>query len=99
MTDPLSPTENIERDLLITCHTIPCGYLTQTKSNEYSFTYMEDYSGYPISLTMPVRIEPYTFDRFPPFFDGLLPEGVQLEALIRQNTIDAHDYMAQLEAV
>jgi serine/threonine-protein kinase HipA len=99
MTESLSPTENIERRLLITCHTILCGYLTQTKSNEYSFTYLESYRGPPISLTMPVRLEPYTFDRFPPFFDGLLPEGVQLEALLRQNKIDAHDYMDQLEAV
>ena len=99
MADPLFTTEYFERRLLIACHTIPCGYLTQIKNNEYSFTYLESYRGYPISLTMPVRAEPYTFDRFPPFFDGLLPEGIQLEALIRQNKIDANDYMAQLDAV
>jgi len=94
------PTEgNYKRRLLITCHGVPCGYFIQTENNEYSFTYLEDYRGPPISLTMPVRSEPYTFNRFPPFFDGLLPEGILLEALIRQNKIDAHDYMAQLEAV
>jgi serine/threonine-protein kinase HipA len=95
----LAPTENSVHRLLVSCHGIPCGYLTQTSKTEYSFTYLEEYKGPPISLTMPVRFEPYTFDRFPPFFDGLLPEGVQLEALIRQNKIDAHNYMAQLEAV
>lgn len=87
------------RRLLITCHSIPCGYLTQISAQEYTFAYLENYAGPPISLTMPTRTEAYTFDRFPAFFDGLLPEGSQLEALIRQNKIDSYDYMAQLEAV
>lgn len=88
-----------ERRLEVASHGIPCGYLTQTSRNNYAFAYIDDYKGPPVSLTMPVRTEPYTFDRFPPFFDGLLPEGMQLEALIRQNKIDAQDYMSQLEAV
>lgn len=98
--NPMS--ENFDRQVLITCHGIPCGYLTK-RDGEYIFnyfeTYVDDYRSSPISLTMPVRSEPYVFDRFPPFFDGLLPEGGQLEALVRQNKIDAYDYMSQLEAV
>ena len=93
------PTESFAHRLLITCHGIPCGYLTHVHHHTYIFNYFSDYTGSPISLTMPVRQAPYTFDRFPAFFDGLLPEGGQLEALIRQNKIDATDYMAQLEAV
>jgi len=48
---------------------------------------------------MPVRPEPYQFDKFPPFFEGLLPEGRQLEALLRSNKLDRNDLMGQLLAV
>jgi serine/threonine-protein kinase HipA len=65
----------------------------------YAFTYATGYDGPPVSLTMPVRAEPYRFDRFPPFFDGLLPEGYQLEALLRQAKLDRHDRMGQLLVV
>ncbi|MDX2346428.1 MAG: HipA N-terminal domain-containing protein [Legionella sp.] len=33
---------------------------------------------------------------FPGFFEGLLPEGVILEALLRQYKIDENDYFQQL---
>lgn len=99
MTEPLPLNDAKPRRLLVLCHNVPCGHLSQIGKESYSFTYLDDYKGPPVSLTMPVRTGSYTFDRFPPFFDGLLPEGVQLEALIRQNKIDSRDYMAQLEAV
>lgn len=85
--------------LAVLCHGVLCGYLVQTDKKEFTFTYHSDYQGVPVSLTMPVRGEPYVYDRFPPFFDGLLPEGVQLDALLRQMKIDAQDYMAQLAIV
>lgn len=45
---------------------------------------------------MPVRTEPYTYRKFPPFFEGLLPEGYQLEALLKKAKLDRHDYFGQL---
>lgn len=63
---------------------------------EYHFQYEPSYSGPPISLTMPVQEEAYRFDEFPPFFDGLLPEGFQLEALLRQKKLDRNDKFGQL---
>jgi len=99
MTDRKESLEKSERSLGVACHGVPCGRLVQTGPHQYKFTYLSGYKGPPISLTMPVKLGFYDFDRFPPFFDGLLPEGGQLDALIRQNKIDAHDYMAQLEAV
>jgi serine/threonine-protein kinase HipA len=63
---------------------------------EYSFQYEPGYNGPPISLTMPVREELYHFNEFPPFFDGLLPEGFQLEALLRQKKLDRDDKFGQL---
>lgn len=65
----------------------------------YQFTYGAGYVGEPISRTMPVRTEPYLFNGFPAFFDGLLPEGEMLEGLLRQHKIDAKDRLAQLLAV
>jgi serine/threonine-protein kinase HipA len=63
---------------------------------EYSFQYEQGYNGPPISLTMPVQEESYHFNEFPPFFDGLLPEGFQLEALLRQKKLDRDDKFGQL---
>ena len=65
----------------------------------FVFAYDEDYDGPRVSLTMPRRSGPYAFDAFPPFFDGLLPEGAQLEALLRQAKLDRSDYFGQLVTV
>jgi len=69
------------------------------KGRQYRFEYRDGYSGEPVSLTMPVRQQMWEFDRFPPFFEGLLPEGFQLESLLRQLKIDRDDYFGQLLAV
>ncbi len=75
------------------------GYLTEEVKNErYTFRYDEKYSGVPVSLTMPVELKTFRFDSFPPFFDGLLPEGIQLDGLLRIKKIDRTDYFSQLIA-
>ena len=74
------------------------GELKETRSG-WEFVYDDDYDGFPVSLTLPVRREPYSFDRFPPFFDGLLPEGVQLDTLLRKHKIDRKDHFRQLVIV
>jgi serine/threonine-protein kinase HipA len=66
------------------------------KEKKYEFAYNNNYNGSPISLTMPVDHHKFEYNYFPPFFDGLLPEGIQLEALIRQMKIDKYDYFSQL---
>ncbi len=76
------------------------GYLTEEqKGGPYQFAYETDYAGAVVSLTMPLGQSSYVFERFPPFFDGLLPEGVMLEGLLRQQKIDQFDYFSQLVAV
>ena len=75
-----------------------CGTLT-FDGDVYTFQYLPTYQGSPVSLTMPCRLEPYIYKTFPPFFDGLLPEGYQLEGLLRLSKIDRQDYMAQLAAI
>jgi serine/threonine-protein kinase HipA len=69
------------------------------RGQHFRFSYLPDYQGPRVSLTMPVGQQVYDFDAFPPFFDGLLPEGVLLEALLRQSKIDERDYFSQLVAV
>jgi serine/threonine-protein kinase HipA len=66
---------------------------------EYLFEYNDGYTGIPVSLTMPVSQKSFSFDQFPPFFDGLLPEGHQLEGLLKQGKVDRNDYFSQLMLV
>ena len=75
------------------------GVLEELEAGRYRFVYDDAYAGAPISLSMPTHQRVYEFDAFPPFFDGLLPEGFQLEALLKQHKIDRHDYFAQLVTV
>jgi serine/threonine-protein kinase HipA len=78
----------------------PAGILEEIEEGKlYRFTYFDDYSGLPVSLTLPIRERIFEFDRFPPFFDGLLPEGVLLEALLKRSKIDRNDSFSQLLAV
>jgi serine/threonine-protein kinase HipA len=69
------------------------------KTRMYKFIYDEKYNGPAISLTMPISKEIHEYDHFPPFFEGLLPEGLQLEALIRQAKIDRNDFFSMLVLV
>ena len=69
------------------------------KGKKYRFYYLDTYAGEPVSLTMPLSQKIYEYDRFPPFFDGLLPEGFMLDALLRGQKIDRDDFMRQIIAV
>ena len=78
----------------------PAGVLEEfSKEKEYVFTYHHGYAGPPVSLALPVRSEPYRFSSFPPFLDGLLPEGVMLDALLRRKKIDKNDLFSQIVTV
>ena len=84
----------------VALHGVLAGHLTEESSERgYRFTYDSGYAGPPVSLVLPVRAAPYEFETFPPFFDGLLPEGPQLEALVRQRKLDRDDRFGQLVAV
>jgi serine/threonine-protein kinase HipA len=79
---------------------IEVGTLTELKQGEkYLFEYHENYKGLPVSRTMPIQAKVFTYNSFPPFFEGLLPEGVQLEGLLKLKKIDRGDYFSQLMAV
>ena len=69
----------------------------------YRFTYDEAYASdthaCAVSLTLPVRGEPYRSRTLFAFFDGLIPEGWLLEAAIRNWKLDRRDRFGLLLAV
>lgn len=70
-------------------HGNKAGELTEIQKNkEYLFTYNSFYTGPPVSVTMPVEEKKFTYKKFPTFFEGLLPEGTNLEFLLRLKNID-----------
>jgi serine/threonine-protein kinase HipA len=79
---------------------VEAGTLSEIKQGvEYLFEYSDGYTGLEVSRTMPTDVKVYKFNEFPPFFDGLLPEGIQLEGLLKINKIDKNDLFSQLTAV
>lgn len=77
------------------------GILTESTEG-YQFCYDAGYltraDAEAISLTMPLRAEPYTDKVLFPFFDGLIPEGWLLDIAERNWKIDGRDRMSLLLA-
>jgi len=79
---------------------VEAGTLTELiQGKEYVFEYLNDYNGLEVSRTLPTNVKIYKFDKFPPFFEGLLPEGTQLEGLLKIRKIDKRDLLSQIIAV
>jgi serine/threonine-protein kinase HipA len=75
------------------------GLLEARDDGTYRFAYDDAFRGEPVSLTMPTSQRVWEFSHFPAPFEGLLPEGVQLEALLRLRKLDRNDLFSQLLAV
>jgi serine/threonine-protein kinase HipA len=84
------------RKALIYQQGVLAGLLDELDAGRWRFTYADQYAGKPVSLAMPVSQRVHEFDQFPPVFEGLLPEGRQLEALLRRYKLDRTDLFAQL---
>jgi serine/threonine-protein kinase HipA len=88
------------RQVRVLVNGIPAGVLQELeRGKQYIFRYFNDFKGPPVSLTMPLKQREHEFDAFPPFFEGVLPEGVMLEGLLRIEKIDKDDLFSQLIAV
>ena len=70
------------------------GILSETDEG-YSFSYDTEYLNNPkasaVSLTMPLRSQPYQSRILFPFFDGLIPEGWLLEVVSKNWKINPKD--------
>lgn len=84
------------RKAIVMVHGNKAGVLAEVSPTEYYFEYDDNYEGEAVSLTMPLSHKKYDYKSFPPFFEGLLPEGVMLEGLLKIAKIDKKDYFSQL---
>jgi serine/threonine-protein kinase HipA len=77
----------------------PAGIVWQDE-NGYGFEYDKNYlqlkGASPISLTLPLREEPYLRDTMIPFFDGLIPEGWLLDITVKNWKVNPNDRMELL---
>lgn len=87
------------RTAKIFVNNIEAGVFEELDNGHYKFTYHEYYTNAPISLTMPLIKQVYEFEQFPSFFEGLLPEGVMLDGLLRKYKLDKNDFFGQLVQV
>ena len=83
------------RKIILKIHNEIAGTLEE-QVDGYKLQYEINYSGSPLSLALPISSKEIIFKDFPPFLDGLLPEGDQLDALLRKYKIDANDYLSQI---
>lgn len=78
---------------------IPAGVLTESDDG-YEFRYLQEYlaseNAKPVSLTLPLQIQPYRSNVLFPFFDGLIPEGWLLDVALRNTDISVLDRMSLL---
>lgn len=68
------------------------GALERRSQARLRFTYREEWVAaerQPLSLSLPVRREPYEHEECAPFFEGLLPEGDFLKAIARTLQVSA----------
>lgn len=87
------------RKAIVYVHNNRAGVLAEVSPTEYYFEYDDNYKGDSVSLTMPISQKKYSYNSFPPFFDGLLPEGFMLESLLKNTSISPDDFFSQLTAV
>ena len=81
------------------CNGIAAGIITEDEQG-YTFAYDETYLSMsdvqPVSLTLPLRQEPYINNVMFSFFDGLIPEGWMLNIAERNWKVNRRDRMGLL---
>ena len=79
----------------------PAGMLKKT-GGRYSFTYNRTYldeaGNRPVSITLPLRQEPYESETLFPVFINMLSEGANKRIQSRMLKIDENDYFSLLMA-
>jgi serine/threonine-protein kinase HipA len=85
----------------IKMHDRTAGWLIQDE-NGYHFNYIPAWLGSegasPVSLTLPLREEPFHSRTLFPFFDGLIPEGWLLDIAEKYWKLNPRDRMGLLLA-
>lgn len=73
------------------------GYISET-ADGYLFQYHKDFlkKNIPISISLPIREEPYESRELFSFFRGLLPEGWYLDIVTATQKVDREDLFGLL---
>ncbi len=82
-------------------HGIKAGTLTEHSRKEFTFEYDHEYmlnSGEPVSLTLPLREEPYRSSHLFPAFANMLSEGSNRQIQSQILRIDSDDDFSILMA-
>lgn len=76
--------------------------LLEEEGGQTSFAYTKDWlvrpDAQPVSLTLPLRREPYTHNGLHPFFENLLPEGWLFDIASKKLKIAKDDSFGMLMA-
>ncbi len=72
---------------------------TSRFSFQYDYSYIENPGAIPLSLSLPLREEPYINDTARPFFSNLLPEGEVRSLVAKIKQISEHNDFKLLEAI
>ncbi len=76
----------------------PIGKL-EHRDDQFIFTYDADYNGPAVSLSLPVRSQPYiNHNRLHPYFASIAPEGWLSQMIEQKQKIAASDMFGQLVA-
>ncbi|HEX6152252.1 MAG TPA: type II toxin-antitoxin system HipA family toxin [Solirubrobacterales bacterium] len=89
-------------ELAVHLHGVRAGTLERLPQARLRFAYAPEYveaGGAPVSLSLPLREEPFEDDECGPFFQGLLPEGDFLRAVARVFHVSAENPFAVLAAI
>lgn len=67
------------------------------RSFSYSQSYLESAHSHALSLSLPLRPEPYSQNDYQGFFEGMIPEGVGRNELAHRFHISPSNYLSLLE--
>lgn len=82
---------------------IPVGQLETVSDEEGQFTYAQSWisrtNAAPLSLSLPVRSEPFKTEEMRPYFEGLLPEEEVRRQIARELSISPDAFLQLLQAI
>jgi HipA-like protein len=90
----------VSRSGKVYCRGVFAGRIEESPDCGYRFSYDAGYllspDAKPVSLTIPLRREPFESKTLFPFFYGLLAEGILKDAQCRKLKLDENDHFGRL---
>jgi len=87
----------LDLDVFLEAHPEPIGRLTRLNDGATGFRYLTDALPHPLSVSLPLRAEPFTDTETRGFFANLLFENAQREQVMQRHGLDFSDIVGLLE--